>query len=179
MQELVIFGACEKYSGHSDAHFLMFLRVIKVAICEKRRQLVLFSDGESNVKWCPAIKVLNNWNLEGNTWFQCTKSHVSLTGCFKKSKHDFLIIESNSRRALFRSEAIFNKNVQSGLAVRENILGQLQPLVVVHILKFDIQIVQCFRQDQPVQNGESCLSLEEGVEIVIIFVVVHSVDGTS
>ena len=70
-------------------------RIIPV-ICEKRRQFVLFLDGERNVKWCSAIKVLNNGNLKGDILLKITESHVSLLGCFKKSKHNVLIIENTS-----------------------------------------------------------------------------------
>ena len=62
MQELIIFGACEKDSSHSTANFILFLTAIiheihfRVSVIfEKRGKLVLFLDGESNVKWCSAI----------------------------------------------------------------------------------------------------------------------------
>ena len=132
MQELVIFGACEKDASHSSANFILFLSAVihgfhpgVAIIFEKRGKLMLFLDGESKVKWCSAIKVLNNGNLKGDILLKITESHVSLLGCFKKCKHNALIIEHTHLLALIRFEAIIYKDVQGGLSIRENILGQL------------------------------------------------------
>lgn len=132
MQELVIFCACEKDASHSGANFILFLAAVihgfhpgVPIIFEKRGKLVLFLDGESKVKWCPAINVLNNWDFKGNSWFWLSIRQIALLGCFKKCKHNALIIEHTHLRALIRFKAIVYKDVQGGLAIRENILGQL------------------------------------------------------
>jgi len=132
MQELVIFGACEKDASHSAANFILFLSAVihgfhpgVPIIFEKRGKLMLFLDGESKVKWCSAINVLNNWDFKGNSWFWFSIRQIALLGCFKKCKHNALIIELTHLRALIRFKAIVYKDVQGGLAIRENILGQL------------------------------------------------------
>jgi hypothetical protein len=130
MQELVIFGACEKDASHSGANFILVTVVNAIhpgvpIIFEKRGKLVLCLDGESKVKWCSAVNVLNNWNFKGNSWFWISIRQVALFGCFKKLLHNALIIEHNHLRALIRFEDIVYEDVQSGLAIRENILGQL------------------------------------------------------
>jgi hypothetical protein len=114
MQELVIFGACEKDASHSGANFILFLSTVingihpgVPIIFEKRGKLVLFLNGESKVKWCSAVNVLNNWDFKGNSWFWLSIRHVALFGCFKKFKHNALIIVLIHLRALIRFEAIF------------------------------------------------------------------------
>jgi hypothetical protein len=76
MQELIIFGACEKDSSHIRANFILFLATIihrihlgVTIICEKRGKLVFFLDGESNFKWCSPIKILDNWDFKSKNWF--------------------------------------------------------------------------------------------------------------
>lgn len=160
MQELVVFGACEKYACHRVANFLLTFNeepdklglVFLSVICEQRRQQVLFLDGESNVEWCSAVTVLNNWNLKGNRGFYLTVAYYSFFSCLKKSQHNVLIIKSTIRRITL--EAIVDKIVQNGVAARENIHSQLNTLVMVHILNFNFFVVQNFCQDQPIQNSE-------------------------
>ena len=105
MQELVVFGACEKYACHRVANFLLtFIEeaaklglVFLTVIFEQRRQQVLFLDGESNVEWCSAMTVFYNWNLKGNRGFYLTVAYYSFLGCLKKSKNNVLIIKGTIR----------------------------------------------------------------------------------
>lgn len=73
MQELVIFRACEKYSGHAGADVTSLqhqkIGITFSVIFEVRRQFVLSLDGERNVKWCLAESVLNNRNLKFDCLF--------------------------------------------------------------------------------------------------------------
>jgi len=85
---------------------------------------VLSWDVESNVKWCAAIVILNNRNLKGNTGFRiefhfCGGLNHSFFACFKKCKHDFLIVDATS--FFLQVKAIFHKTVQNGFAFREDI----------------------------------------------------------
>jgi hypothetical protein len=106
MQEIVFLSTCEKYACHRFANFFLAFTeeavklglVFLFVIFKERRQQVLFLDSESNIEWCSAITVLNNWNLNGNRGFYLTVGYYSFFGCLKKSKHKVLIINGTIRR---------------------------------------------------------------------------------